>query len=124
LQGRQAADNPELVKCLARALCLSQASTSACERDFGNILGTFRKRGANPLLKEMHVRITSFLKMEPGQSSEIIRRAQQIWKEGFNSERKSGSQRGGNFVSGTALARKRQVSEIMFRISFEQTDWG
>ncbi|CAL1163458.1 unnamed protein product [Cladocopium goreaui] len=111
LQGRQAADNPELVKCLARALCLSQASTSACERDFGNILGTFRKRGANPLLKEMHVRITSFLKMEPGQSSEIIRRAQQIWKEGFNSERKSGSQRGGNFVSGTALARKRQAAD-------------
>ena len=107
LRGQQAASNPELLKCLARALCLSSASTSACERDFGNVTTTFRKQSASPFLKELHLRITSFLKMEPDQSSEIVRRAQDIWREGFQNERKSGSKRCGNFVSGIQLAKRR-----------------
>lgn len=110
LQGQTASKNPCLVRYVARALCLSKTSTSACERDFGNVITSFRKRLASPLLKEMHLRVTSFLQEEPGQSDQIVRRAQVIWEEGFMQCRLSGSQRKGNFVSGLNLQQKRKVA--------------
>lgn len=125
LQGPQATQNPHLVKCLARALCLSKTSTSACERDFANVIQTFRKRLASPMLKEMHLRVTSFLRTEPGESPEVIRRAQAIWNEGFSQCRQSGVERKGNFVSGLKLQKKRQdtwmnlvrIMESTYRLS-------
>lgn len=127
LRGQQARDNPHLVKCLARALCLSKSSTSACERDFGNLLETFRKMLASPMLKEMHLRVTNFLKLEPGQSDEVVRRARAIWNEGYSAPRLSGSQRSGNFVSGMKLRQKRQDSQLNFLMlgaPSKQKCWG
>ncbi|CAL1146729.1 unnamed protein product, partial [Cladocopium goreaui] len=115
LRGQHAQDNPHLVKCLARALCLSKSSTSACERDFGNLIETFRKMLASPLLKEMHLRVTNFLKLEPDQTHEVVRRARAIWNEGYLADRLSGSKRSetGNFVSGIKLQQKRQAKDPM-----------
>lgn len=110
LQGKHATNNPCLVRYVARALCLSKTSTSACERDFANVTSTFRKRLASPFLKEMHLRVAAFLKDEPGQSNQIARQAQAIWEEGFLQCRQSGNQRKGNFVSGLKLQRKRNVT--------------
>lgn len=117
LQGKHAANNPCLLRYVARALCLSKTSTSACERDFGNVITTFRKRLASPLLKEMHLRVTSFLKEEPGQSNQVARRAQAIWEEGFLQCRQSGNQRKGNFVSGLKLQQKRKVTLTEWSVS-------
>ena len=115
LRGQQARDNPHLVKCLARALCLAKSSTSACERDFGHVIETFRKMLASPLLKEMHLRVTNFLKLEPGQSHEVVRRARAIWNEGYLADRLSGRKRSGNFVSGIKLQQKRQDTHLQVR---------
>jgi hypothetical protein len=115
LRGQHAQDNPHLVKCLARALCLSKSSTSACERDFGNLIETFRKMLASPLLKEMHLRVTNFLKLEPDQTHEVVRRARAIWNEGYLADRLSGSKRSGNFVSGIKLQQKRQDTQLQIR---------
>ena len=103
-------DNPHLVKCLSRALCLSKSSTSSCERNFATVNQGFRKVLASPLLKEMQVRVLEFLKTEPGEWNEIIRRAKEIWTEGYAAPRLSGSLRSGNFVSGVKLQQKRKVS--------------
>lgn len=99
-----------LVRCLARALCLANSSTSPLERDFGALKLTFQKRLASPLVKEMHVRVISLLQRELGVQSEVVKRAQDVWKQGFNAGRRSGEQRAGNFVSGNQLRKKRQVT--------------
>lgn len=99
-----------LVKYVGRALCVANSSTSPLERDFGNLTVTFQKRVSRPLLKEMHVRVSSFLKKEPGVQSHVVKRAQNVWREGFNPGRRSGEQRSGNFVSGNLLAKKRKVT--------------
>lgn len=67
----------------------------------------------------------SFLRTEPGQSPEVIRRAQAIWNEGFSQCRQSGVERKGNFVSGLKLQKKRQdtwmnlvrIMESTYRLS-------
>lgn len=99
-----------LVRCLGRALCLANSSTSPLERDFGALKLTFQKRLASPLVKEMQVRVISFLHREPGVQSQVVKLAQDVWKQGFNPGRKSGEQRAGNFVSGNLLRKKRQVT--------------
>ena len=112
LEGRQATEsNPVLVKFVGRALCLSCTSTSPCERDFGNILRSFQKRLASPLLKEMHLRL-SLLTEEPGRRHEVIKRAMAIWREGFKPGRLSGHQRRGNFVSRMIMEKKRRATWI------------
>ena len=82
VQGRaQTKNHPFLVKCLGRALCLANASTSRCERDFANLNMAFGKRAASPHLKELHVRVTDFIKSNPGLRDQVVERAGQIWKE-------------------------------------------
>ena len=122
LRGQQASDNPHLLTCLARALCLSKSSTSSCERDFGNLIQTFRKVLASPLLKEWHIRVTSFLRTEASKAPEVVRRAQNIWNEGYLAPRLAGPSRGGNFVSGVKLQMKRQASPQGQQSDFKP--WG
>eukprot|EP00435_Cladocopium_sp_Y103_P024488 s316_g6.t1 len=111
VQGRTQAENhPLLVKCLGRALCLANASTSRCERDFANLNMAFAKRAASPHLKELHVRVTDYIKANPGLRNQVVERAGQIWKEGFGPQRASGKQRTGNFVSGIKMQRKRAAT--------------
>ena len=102
-------ENELLVKCLGRALCLASSSTSSIERDFGNLTCTFHKRVSRPMLKEMHVRLTSFLQREPGMRDDLVEHARKVWCEGFRPQRLSGQKRPGNFVSGIRV-KKRQVA--------------
>ena len=111
LQGRRQAENHErLIACLGRAWCLASSSTSQCERDFSNIVAAFGKRAASPHLKEIHVRVTEFLRTNPGLHDQVVERAQRIWKEGFLPGRASGKNRSGNFVSALKLQKKRDVT--------------
>ena len=111
VQGRaQTKNHPFLVKCLGRALCLANASTSRCERDFANLNMAFGKRAASPHLKELHVRVTDFIKSNPGLRDQVVERAGQIWKEGFGPQRTSGKHLTGNFVIGIMLQRKRAAT--------------
>lgn len=105
--GRRGDARPELLKCLARALCLATSTTSACERDFSHLLMSFHKRAASPHLKEMQLRIAGMLQTEPGLRDKAIRMAQEIWRHGFNPQRQSGGQRRGNFVSGVKHLKKK-----------------
>ena len=72
---------------------------------------------ASPLLKEMHLQVTNFLKLEPDQTHEVVRRARAIWNEGYLADRLSGSKRSetGNFVSGIKLQQKRQDTQLQIR---------
>ena len=59
------------------------------------------------MLKEIQLRIHAMMQSEPGLKDEVIRRARDIWAQGFLPERQSGEMRTGNFVSGIKLQRKR-----------------
>ena len=109
LRTRQARVCTYLQRTVARAWCMAMTTTSPCERDFSHLLLAFQKRNASPMLKEIQLRIHAMMQSEPGLKDEVIRRARDIWAQGFLPERQSGEMRTGNFVSGIKLQRKRQA---------------
>ena len=109
LRTRQARVCTYLQRTVARAWCMAMTTTSPCERDFSHLLLAFQKRNASPMLKEIQLRIHAMMQSEPGLKDEVIRRARDIWAQGFLPERQSGEMRTGNFISGIKLQRKRQA---------------